>query len=101
MIEVERGGKHGDEFELELETRVAAMEGLGRVGFEGRRRGLGGERAGCFIHDGLTYKGRGLTPMEATGEMHETSTRFVEWTPRGRELRGAPNRQIYYLSSDA
>ena len=62
VIEVEWGGKHGDEFELELKTRIAAIEGLGWIGFEGRRRGLDGRRGrwfniiihGNFCHDGLT-----------------------------------------------
>ena len=29
MVEVEGGGKHGDEFEFEFETRVAAIERVG------------------------------------------------------------------------
>ena len=37
MVEVERGGKHGDEFEFELEARVAAVERLGCVGLVGSR----------------------------------------------------------------
>ena len=50
MVEIEWGGKHGDEFELELEPRVAAIESLGWIGSEGRRRGLSVMMARCFVH---------------------------------------------------
>ena len=45
MVEVKRGGKHGDELKLEFKTCVAAVERLGRVGFEGRRRRLNARKA--------------------------------------------------------
>lgn len=58
MVEVERGGEHGDEFELELESRVAGIEGLEGDGRRRRRGGLGdgkdGGGGGCGRggHDG-------------------------------------------------
>lgn len=58
MIEVKRGGKHSDELELEFKPRVAAIKRLGRVRFEGRRRGLDARKArgfdrGTLCHDGF------------------------------------------------
>ena len=39
MVEVEGGGKHSDEFEFEFESRVAAIERVGRgIGDRSRRR---------------------------------------------------------------
>lgn len=46
VVEVERGGKHGDEFEFELEARVAGVEWLGWIGFVRRRRC--GLMSGCW-----------------------------------------------------
>ena len=89
MVEVERGGEHGDELELELEPRVAGIEGSGGDGRWRRRRrgGLGGREdggdGGCGSsggHDGwmaLTpgrRRGWGLGWLDArgiVGQLHE------------------------------
>ena len=101
MIEVERGGKHSDEFELEFKPRVAAIEGLGRVGFEWGRRGLDARKASGFIRGTLCHGGfdiyqlpkplqklgnnNGLTPVKVTGaRLHETSTRIDVGTEDSR-----------------
>lgn len=51
VVEVERGGQHGDEFEFELEARVAGVEWLGCIGLVGRWRCglLSGNGARCVV----------------------------------------------------
>ena len=111
VIEVERGGKHGDELELELKAGVATVERLGRVGLEGgrRRRGLDTREAGGFVHGSLMPRwldvyesqsrlGEGLTPVKVTGALlHESCTTargIQDRALKGRELRGAPTGAV-------
>ena len=83
MIEIERRGKHSDEFELEFKPRVAAIKRLGGVRFEGRSQGLDARKSRGFIRGTLchgwlgrlrVYQGprlelgnNGLTPGESNG----------------------------------
>lgn len=64
MVEVEGGGKHGDEFELQFKTGVAAIERVGWVGFEGRRGGLSVRMVRWFIIQGRIGHDDGLTAYE-------------------------------------
>ena len=51
MVEVERGGEHSNELELEFKACIAAIQGLGRIRFEWRRGGLDARKARGFVHD--------------------------------------------------